>query len=226
MDPVGNVSLRQTNRIEDLLVTGASTKVAGQRFPDGVLGGMRIPLQEIGDRHDQTWGAEPTLDRPRFHESSLNRMQRAALRGQVLLRPHVPIVSLQAEHQTGTHHLAIEPDRTGSALPLFASVLRAREAEVVSKNGEKARARPHVGLAPLPVDSGAEEHQWTPPSGRRSANAHRSARPAMTPQARRRYAAVPRTSSMGRASAATNSANRSTTGSSNRPPASSHDRWD
>src|SRR5207248_1319499 len=107
-------------------------------------------------------------------------------------------VGLRGEHEACAHELPVEDDRARPALALLASVLRSGQPEALAQGEEEALSLPHVGLASLPVDRQRDLH----------ATVHLSiARVASTRSACRRYAAVPRTSSIGLAAATTRSAN-------------------
>ena len=75
------------------------------------------------DRHDQPRRAEAALHGARLHERLLDGMQPLAV-DQRLDRSDLAVVGLCREHQAGAHQLAVEPDRTGAALALFACILR------------------------------------------------------------------------------------------------------
>src|SRR5437868_1134466 len=106
------------------------------------------------------------------------------------------------EHEAGADELAVEQHPARAALALLARVLRARQPEPLAQRVEQALARPDFCLALVAVDPQLDPHVST----------RSSARSASTRSACRRYAAVPRTSSIGLAAAATRSGNDAASG--------------
>src|SRR5262245_57404657 len=167
---------RQAHGLEDLLVARAAAQVARERLAHQRVGGFGLLFEEVGDGDDEPGRAEPALDGSGLDERLLDRMQRIA-GGHPLDRPHLPLVGLRREYEARAHQLSVEPDRTRSALPLLAGVLRPGQAQVFPEEIEQAGTRPDVGLTPLAVHVRADEHQ---PASRRSSIAHASARLAIT----------------------------------------------
>src|SRR5439155_9102730 len=185
-------------RVEDLLVPGAAAEIAGKRLADLVVRGVRIATEQLGSCDDEARGAEAALDCPGLGECLLQRMQRTLLR-EALDRDDLVPVRLSCEDEARAEEGSVEDDGARSAFALLARVLRAGEAEPVAKRSEQALARPHVRLQPFPVDRDLDPH----------ARHLSSARRVRTRSACRRYAAVPRTSSIGDAVDATSSASAS-----------------
>src|SRR5262249_22215756 len=134
--------------------------------------------------------------------------------------------------EAGADRDAVQADRARTALPLLAGVLGAGQAHALAQDVQQALALPHVvGLLAPSVDGEGHAHRelpslpWALP--RYASQVQPRVRRAMTVSAWRRSAALPRTSSMGLAQAATSSANcRATAGGtirplSQRPPSSS-----
>src|SRR5215218_3216397 len=46
----------------DVVVTGAPTEVALERVPDLAIGRLRVPIEQVGGRHDHARGAEAALE--------------------------------------------------------------------------------------------------------------------------------------------------------------------
>src|SRR5207302_1851682 len=183
----------EPHRVEDLRVAGAAAEVAGERLADLVFARVGDALEQRGRGNDEPGRAEPALHRSRLDERLLHVLQTGPFHGGDLVS-----VGLRGEHEACAHELPVEDDRARSALALLASVLRSGQPEALTQGEEEALALPHVGLASLPVDRQRDLH----------ATVHLSiARVASTRSACRRYAAVPRTSSIGLAAATTRSAN-------------------
>ena len=110
-------------------------------------------------------------------------------------RDDLVAVRLRREHEARAHELAVEEHRARTALALLARVLRAGKPEPLAQREEEALPLPDVGLGRSPLTSSSILMRR-----------HRSsARRVSTRSACRRYAAVPRTSSIGLAAAATRS---------------------
>src|SRR5262249_36643688 len=150
------------------------------------------------------------LHRARFDEGALDLVQ-LALAGQPLDGDDLAALGLPGEHQARAHELAVEVDAARPALALLAGVLGSGQVEVVAQRAQQALPLPHAADLPaLAVDGEAQAHRC-------SSQAQLSVRRASTPIAWRRYAALPRTSSIGCAAPATSSPNRVVTASSSGP---------
>src|SRR4051795_11247886 len=186
---------RHPDRVEDLRVPRAPAEIAAQGLPDLVVRRVRHVRQQIHGRHDQPRCAEPALHGARRRERLLHRMERP-VRPEPLHRHDLVPVRLHRQHQTRADQRPVEQDRARPALALLARVLRAGQPHVLAQRVEKALALPDLGLHRLPVDGEGDPH----------VRHLFSARPTSTFSAWTRYAAVPRTSSIGDASRATRSA--------------------
>src|SRR5437867_10666562 len=129
----------------------------------------------------------------------------------------VPSSGRGAEHETGADQLAVHQHGAGPALALLTRVLAAGETETLAQDGEQTLVVRRFGLALVAVDRELDSHEMT---------ATRAiARAAITARTWRRYAAVPRTSSIGFAAPAASRPNSFAAASLGRPgrsqPASS-----
>src|SRR4051812_10583327 len=155
---------------------------------------------------DQPRCAEAALHAAGLDERALHLVQLAVGRCDALDRDDLAALGLRGEDEARAHELAVEVDRARAALALLARVLRAGQVEVLAQRREQALALPDaVGLARRAVDDHVQSHGYASP--RYSSHVHCSARRARTPSAWWRYAAVPRTSSIGRAAASTSRPN-------------------
>lgn len=68
------------DRIDDLLVAGATAQIAVDRRLDLVTGGVDIGLEEGGADDEESWRAEAALAAAGLGEALLNRMQMMAIR--------------------------------------------------------------------------------------------------------------------------------------------------
>jgi len=105
-------------------------------------------------RHDESRGAEAALHRTGHDEGLLDLRSVEPLDGDDL-----PAVRLAAKHEAGAHQRAVEIDRTRSAFPLLAGVLRTEERETLAQEVEKAFALPNVvGHMGCAIHGGADSH--------------------------------------------------------------------
>src|SRR5690606_7422156 len=180
----------------------------------------RVAPDQIGDRDHESGRTESTLDGTGLDERLLDRMQLVAGRGQTLHCHHAGPHRLRRRDEAGAHREVVEQHRAGATLALLAGVLRAGQTDPFPEQEQQALARPYAIGDPIgPVDGQVHPHRIPPRAAPvSSAHAQRSARPASTASAWRRYAAVPRTSSIGSAAAATRSPNFVTRSSSRVAP--------
>src|SRR2546430_4142994 len=123
---------------------------------------------------------------------------KVAVLAEALGRPDDVAVGLGAEDEARADELPVEQHRARAALALLARVLRPGQAEALAQGEEEALAGPDVRLARLAIDGQLDSHDARQRSRPRAAS---------TRSAWRRYAAVPRTSSIGLAPAATRAGN-------------------
>ena len=177
---------------------------------------------------------KPHWTAPASDERVLHRMELAVRAGEPLDGDDVVPVRLRRQNEAGADELAVEQHGARAALALLAGVLRPGQPEPLAKREEQALARPDVGLAPLAVDGQLDPHRGasavtdvqtrddfaatlkTGGQGRRPRGETKRAltrpgtvrgRGGQDAQAWRRYAAVPRTSSIGLAAEATSAGN-------------------
>src|SRR5262249_55125065 len=152
-----------------------------------VVGRLWCAVEEGRRRDDEARRAEAALDAARLDERLLDRVV------DPLDGDDVVPLGLRCEDEARADEHAVEEHRARAALALLAGVLRAREAEPLAQRVEEALALPDVGFRLAAVDAERDPHASTRASARR----------ASTPSAWRRYSAVERTSSIGRAAATT-----------------------
>ena len=166
--------------------------------------GRRIALEQRVHRHDEPRRAEAALHRAGLDERALHVGQRAAFVGLQPLDGHdLGADRRRREHEARAHEHAVDEHRTRTALALLATGLGAGEAEPLAQHVEQALAEPRVGdaRARLPL---TRRTYTSFISLTRCTSAARGG--PCTSTAWRRYSAVPRWSSIGRAAAATRGA--------------------
>ena len=148
--------------------------------------------EEVGGRDHEPGRAEPALHGPRLDERRLHGMSpspSASPSTVTISCPSACAASTRHEH-TSCRRAAPSTTRTPPARTRSSS----RAAQPLAEREEEALAGPDVGLDVLPVGNEASTLMPRAPLDRA---------PASTPSAWRRYAAVPRTSSIGEHAATT-----------------------
>ncbi len=118
------------HRLEDLLVAGATAKVAGQGLSNLGARGIGLSFEQCLGRQKNTGCAITTLGTAQFGKRALQRMQ--------LRAPHHPFhrldsttSTLNCQYQTGKYRLAIQQHGTGAALSEFTTMLGTGEAKML-----------------------------------------------------------------------------------------------
>src|SRR5581483_443623 len=105
---------REPHRVEDLLVAGAATEVAGQGLANLVLTRVRATLEQRRGRDHQPRRAEPALHGACLDERLLDRVQ-LAVRAEALDRHDLVAVRLRGEHEARADELPVEQHRARAA---------------------------------------------------------------------------------------------------------------
>src|SRR5262249_3215327 len=133
-------------RSEDLQVTRASTKVAGESLTQFLIAGVGIPGQEALGREDHSRGAETALGAALQGETELQRIELSALR-QALDRGDLRTLIGNRQHQAGHLGHAIDQNRTSTATGVIAAAFGSGQAEVLAQDVQQQP----VGLGYEPV---------------------------------------------------------------------------
>jgi len=107
-----------------VLIPGAPAQVARYRFPDLILGRMRVLLQEGDEGHQKTRGTEAALETMGFPETALDRVQLVRAFGEALNRCDFMTACLYGEHQARPDRFAFQQDRASPAYPVLAAYMR------------------------------------------------------------------------------------------------------
>jgi len=145
----GAVLLHRANavqRILDRMVSGAPAEIALETEGEILL----LLLAEAGGRHDHARRAEAALECLRVQKRLLHRMQ-FPVAGQSLDRGHLTPLGAVGRHETTVNRLAVEPDRTGAAIPAVAPLLYAKPSEITGE-GAQTLAGPRLGRKGFSVD--------------------------------------------------------------------------
>jgi hypothetical protein len=132
------------NRIDDMLVACATTQVSGNRLANFRLGGIWILLKEASKGHEETWGAEATLEPVCFPESFLKRAEIVCgghpIRRQRLDRGQFVSVGLDGKDYAGSNWSAVKEYRASSTYALFAAYVRAGQIQFVTQKVAQQKA--------------------------------------------------------------------------------------
>jgi len=142
---------RALDRPQDSRVAPAAADVTFQGLPDRIGSRRWIrPQQRRGSDH-HPGGAETTLERAHLHERPLNGIQCAVLL-KSLDRGHFSGTDFGKSDLAGLHGPVVQENGTRAALTLSATVLRTRESEIFSKDGEEAAIRHRTDRLEPPID--------------------------------------------------------------------------
>src|SRR5581483_8771984 len=179
----------------DFVVTGAAAQIAGQPEPGLVFCRFRFFVEQRFRRDDESWCADPALQRGVLEERFLERMQDVVLRDPFDRRDG-PSLCFRREHEARRHQATVEQDRAGATVTRRAAFFGARQTERVAQRRQQRLMTVAQEFGRLTVD------------GRVDVQLHRirpaaifAARFVRTPATVRRYATVPRLSSIGLAAA-------------------------
>src|SRR6266487_4127818 len=162
------------DRVQDLLIAGAPSQVAGERLADFGVGWMWILAQQADRLHDKARRAKTALHRAGLSERELHRVQRAAV-GEAFDREDLAVLRLARR------------DGAGAAFTLLARVLAARQTEPLTQQVEQAFSLPYVVGDPVfAIDSEADPHRGSRSPSWNSLHAQTSARRAITASVSRR----------------------------------------
>lgn len=126
------------DRIDNLLVAGATAQIAVDRRLDLVTGGVDIGLEEGGADDEESRRAESALAASGLGEALLNRMQMMAIR-QTLDRGDRSVFSLASKAQARQSRLTIDLDRAAAAGAHVAASLESQRPDLIAQNIEQNR---------------------------------------------------------------------------------------
>src|SRR5215207_1196008 len=147
-----HLDLRRPDRLDDVLIAGATAKVRRQQIEQILVADVRISLQRVNRQHQETRRAEAALQPVMRHECALHRMQRVAL-GQTLDGADRLSLRLHREHQAGAHRLVADDYRAGAAHAMLAADVRAGLAAVLADRIDQRFARLDVNGVVAAVDA-------------------------------------------------------------------------
>src|SRR3972149_7660108 len=98
------------NRLDDLVISGAAAHDAFNSFPDLLLAGLRILLQQGVNGHDHAGCTVSALDGSCLHVGFLDGVEAAPL-SQAFDGQHIPALCFQSQSQAAVDCLSVEDDR-------------------------------------------------------------------------------------------------------------------
>src|SRR5438093_6891241 len=127
------------HRLDDELIAGAATEVAGDALADlGGAGAGVLPEQLEGEQEHRR-GAEPALQALLLPERLLQRVE-FAVGGEPLHGLDLGAVGLDGEHEAGADALAVHEHRAGAAHAVLASDVGADQPEVLAQELDEGAA--------------------------------------------------------------------------------------
>jgi hypothetical protein len=141
----------------DLLVGAAAADIGDGRVDVGI-GGLRLGLEQGGDRHDHAALAVPALRYVALDPRLLHRVH-LALPGQALDGHHLLAHRRDGGVQAGAHRLAVDVHGAGAALRHAAAVFGAGQADPFADRPEQRGIVGHVDVVrgAVNVESGHEK---------------------------------------------------------------------
>src|SRR5262249_30251345 len=151
--------------VDDQLVAGAATDVAGEQLADlraqrGVAGPGapgEAAIDDVRGAHRDPRGADPALRAAADDQLALHRVQQIAVR-QALDGGHPAGIALPGGDQARVDGLAVEHHGARAALALAAALLGAGQPQILAQHVEQPLPRRYVDRAPLAVDLEREFH--------------------------------------------------------------------
>src|SRR5206468_13045840 len=142
---------RVLDGVDDRLIAGAATDVAGELAPDLFPARARGPLEQVVDRHQDPRRAVAALEREVLVKRRLDGVELAIAR-EPLDGPHLGAVELHREEEARAHRFALEQHRARAAHPVLAAEVRPGQLEVLAEEVGQALAGLHEPLRGLAVD--------------------------------------------------------------------------
>jgi len=136
---------------ENLLITGTAAEDAGQGVADLGACGMRMFIQQRLCGDEKAWSAIAALSGAEIGECLLKRME-LAVGSKAFHGRHLALVTLDPQHEAREDRLPVQQDRARAAFAELASVLRAAEIQIFTKDLEQRLVRREVNFARLAVD--------------------------------------------------------------------------
>ena len=124
--------------IDDVLVSGATAKIARQRLAHLVFARRGVLVEKGRHGHEDAGRAVAALQAVMIVHRLLQRMICAVLAGEAFDRRNRVIVRLHGEHQAGAHRLAIEKDGAGAADAVLAADMGAGKRQIVANESRSA----------------------------------------------------------------------------------------
>lgn len=146
---------RMFDGFDNLHITGAHAKIAGQRLADFRFGGIGIASQQRMTRHDHPRRAVTALKSVMFNEGFLNGVQLTVLRKAFDGRDF-PAIGLHREMKTGLDDFAVKQNRAGAAFAHDAADVRAGETDIFAQKMREQDTRLDVFLVEPAIDGDAD----------------------------------------------------------------------
>src|SRR5580704_5278909 len=132
-------------RLDNVLVSGASTQIARNSPANFLLARVRILFQERASRHDHTRCAEPALKPVLFPKSFLQWMEFAVI-GYAFDGANLATIRLHSKCGTGLHRPAVQKYRACTAVCGVAADMRSGQHQDVTDEMDQEKPRLYLSL--------------------------------------------------------------------------------
>ena len=119
--------------VDNLLIASATAEVAFNGTSDLFSRGVVVLIQERLGRHEETWGAKPTLRASMGRKTSLYGRQMCPV-GKALDRDDIGTLNLAGQGETRKFWNAVDHDRAAPTCTKVTSTLHAECANLISKH--------------------------------------------------------------------------------------------
>ena len=142
---------RVLDRVDDVLITGTAAEISVKSVADFILGGLRVPHQQLVRDKNHSRSAETALQPVTFPKGLLNRMEFLPLR-QTFDGQHIGAISLDRKDRAGLNGGVVEHHRARPADAGLAAYVGARQPDHIPKKMRQQQPRLHLAGMLDPVD--------------------------------------------------------------------------
>jgi hypothetical protein len=133
---------RVLDRVDDVLIAGTAAEISVKSVADFILGGLRVPHQQLVCGKNHSRSAETALQPVTFPKGLLNRMEFLPLR-QTFDGQHIGAISLDRKDRAGLDGGVVEHHRARPADAGLAAYVGARQPDHIPKKMNQEQPRLH-----------------------------------------------------------------------------------
>src|SRR6266481_8846979 len=143
---------RGFDSLENLKIARAPAQISGDRFADLIAAGVRIPIQQSLRRDQNCRRAIAALRRSEIGKSILQGMK-VSIFSEAFDSQYLPSPTLECQHETGKHGLAVEKNGASPAFSQLTAVFRARVTEIFAQYLQQSLVRREGDIGLFAVQS-------------------------------------------------------------------------